>query len=93
MTQVTSPVQLYKMLKDWHDVAVHNAENILNVPTDGSIKVTVTSKEDTTSVTEVVLDEDSKHAFFAGAQAVLCLFEDLPFEFDEPVSSTTDETA
>lgn len=89
MTEINSVVQLFKMLKDWHKVSVHNAENILKIPTDGSIKVKIESKVDG-STSELVIDESNKDSFFAGVQSVLCLFEDLPFEFDEPTNDTND---
>lgn len=89
MTEINSVVQLFKMLKDWHTVSVHNAENILKIPTDGSIKVKIVSKVDGSTL-ELVIDETNKDAFLAGVQSVLCLFEDLPFEFDEPTNDTND---
>ena len=91
MKDITTPIEMFKLLKDWHSVSVHNAENVLKIPTDGSIKVTITSLTEPDSVEEIVIDETNKDAFFAGAQAVLCLFEDLPFEYAEPVSKPVDE--
>lgn len=80
--EITTPQQMFNLLKDWHDVSVMNANLLYTVPTDGSIEVEMEDLEDPSKNAVITITEDNVDVFHAGVTAVLSLFGELPFDFE-----------